>query len=112
MFSRAEREYLETLLAGPVDEAEARLERGFPNPTYRRKLRWGIRRKASASLQDWELYAAAATRERRLVTAATRSGDAPPALADPLASFLAEVRGALRRSGRRLPPGSLSSAPR
>ncbi|MGI0071967.1 MAG: hypothetical protein ACRECT_07905 [Thermoplasmata archaeon] len=75
MFSRAERTYLEILVRDPAESARATLEVTFPNPTYRRKLLWGIRRKADRSLADWRLYSAAVEREHRILP---RAPEGPP----------------------------------
>jgi hypothetical protein len=79
MFSRAEREFLRLLSETPSPEVDERIRARFPNPVYRRKLRWGIRRKASAALSDWTLYHRAVEQEARLVPPARASvpGEVP-----------------------------------
>ena len=67
MFSRKEREFLRILAESPESEVPGRLESRFPNPTYRRRLFWGIRQKAVAAADDLELYAQAAARDPRVV---------------------------------------------
>ncbi|HYA53979.1 MAG TPA: hypothetical protein VEG42_00050, partial [Thermoplasmata archaeon] len=67
MFSRKEREFLRAAARLDIASLDARLLAEFPNPTYRRKLMWGIRRKASRSLSDWELYLEASQRDPRLL---------------------------------------------
>lgn len=88
MFSRVEREFLRIL-----GEAESvgGLEIAFPNPVYRRKLMWGIRRKVESSLGDWDLLLAAAKQEPRVlpssvtVASSTRGSQrAPPVFSDPV----------------------------
>ncbi len=77
------------------------VEAAFPNPTYRRKLRWGIRRKAARSVEDWKLYFGAAAKDERLLPPNNPlSSTTPPLFADPLVTVL----GRLRRRLRRPPP--------
>ncbi len=104
MFSRREREYLRLL----VDHGEgtSALESLFPNPVYRRKLAWGIRRKVASSLADWELYAAAVRRAPHLwVRNAPLPGGEIPLVRDPFVSVLRAIRSALAPV-RKVPPGN------
>ena len=93
MFSRAERSFLQFLADEPAATAQRRLESEFPNPTYRRKLMWGIRRKADRSLADWQLYLAAAEREERLLPRSRAHGAGQhPVFADPLVPLMEDFR--------------------
>ena len=110
MFSRKERDFL-ALLARCGDlgaQGRDELEAQFPNPVYRRKLLWGIRRKAADAAADLELYAVAAEVESKVLPIARR--DAPPVAADPLVQLLRVVRAHLSRgeSSRPPPTGSAS----
>ena len=60
----------------------------FPNPVYRRKLMWGIRRKASRSMADWQLYWAAVERDERLLPRETGIEGRSPLFADPLVTLI------------------------
>ncbi|MGA7923042.1 MAG: hypothetical protein WCA77_03610 [Thermoplasmata archaeon] len=99
MFSRREREFLRLLVEGPPEATAALLARRFPNPAYRRRLLWGIRKKATAASEDWELYARAATREARVVRprGPEREGRIP-SYTEPLASLYEWLVGASRVS--------------
>ena len=97
MFSRRERDFLELIRTGDRASADRRLEAAFPNPVYRHKLLWAIRRKADRSVADWDLLREAASRDiRLLITSDLPTASPPPVFADPLVTFL-------RRLGRRLP---------
>ena len=100
MFSRAERAFLERVAHGPRASVRGALESQFPNPVYRRKLMWGIRRKASRSLADWRLYWAAAERDERLLPR-EGSGGASPLFADPLVTLIEDFRRAWTRGRHR-----------
>lgn len=108
MFSPAERRYLALVVTGPRDGTARRLEAAFPNPVYRRKLLWGIRHKAGASLDDWALYAAAAERDGRVVPGegGVAHSDVPVAR-EPFVVAIDGIRrwiGHRRRAGRTSPP--------
>ncbi len=79
----------------PIDAVSGR----FPNPAYRRKLVWGIRRKATASIADWDLFVRA-VRERPWLAHVTPvlggSGETPQ-YTEPLLSLLREIGRSLRR---------------
>jgi hypothetical protein len=93
MFSRTERAYLRLLTEGPGTATGPRVEAQFPNPAYRRKLLWGIRRKASHSLEDWQLYAEAARREPRILPLGPGHAAEPhPIFVDPLVTMLESLR--------------------
>jgi hypothetical protein len=97
VFSRREREFLQLLGEGPGTRATANLERQFPNPVYRRRLLWGIRKKASAATGDWALYARAAAHEDRVVR--PRPVDGPPVVpkyTEPLAALFGKFATAPR----------------
>ena len=108
MFSRKERDFL-TLVIRSAEEGETAREALlalFPNPTYRRKLLWGIRRKATGAAADWELYARAARVEAKVLPGSPPSGPVPLA-ADPIVTVFRHVRSFLRPapgSPRRPPP--------
>lgn len=110
MFSRKERDFLAILVrcerAG--DAAQRELMAAFPNPTYRRKLLWAIRRKAADAATDWELFADAARVESKVLpgSPAARS---PPLAVDPLVPLVRGVQRLLKR--RRRTTGSRSSSP-
>ncbi len=88
MFSRTEREFLELIAQAPRGAGDPVLEGRFPNPVYRRRLLWGIRRKASAAALDWELYARAAAQDDRVVAASdARPGSGIPLHSEPLAAL-------------------------
>ena len=100
MFSRREREYLR-LVAGSGAPGP-RVERRFPNPAYRRKLLWGIRRKTEAARADWELYEKALRIDRRVRGAAADAPEGPVRVySDPFATAYERVRTSLRRRGAR-----------
>ena len=112
MFSDAEREFLRLMGEGSPEARAAALELRFPNPTYRRRLLWGIRRKVVAASADWQLYAEAVRNEPRAVRPHDASAPPPevPTYTEPLAALfeglaarLREVRN--RRQGTR-PRGS------
>ena len=108
MFSRAEREYLSVLARSEregTDPSRA-LARLFPNPVYRRKLLWGIRRKAQRTAADLSLYATAARAEARVLPRPPSSAlPAVPLAEDPLVTFLRYLASAVgarpaRKTGR------------
>ncbi len=106
MFSPREREYLRLLAEPPVRGLELGL--AFPNPVYRRKLSWGIRRKVVEALPDWELYAAAAERSARIRVVVPPSGpETVPVYTDPFISVVRAMRSALGRkpTAPSSPPG-------
>jgi hypothetical protein len=112
MFSRKERALLAILAEGRRMGRDPRavLAEAFPNPAYRRKLLWGIRRKANGAAEDLELYLKASRVDRRVVTPAGLPGPYPVA-ADPLVRLLRAVLGheapratVPRRRGHRTPP--------
>ena len=94
MFSRKERDLLAILAEGHRQgrDPQSALVTAFPSASYRRKLLWGIRRKASGAARDLELYLEAARKEGRVVSPARTSGPYPVA-ADPLVSLLRAVQG-------------------
>lgn len=100
MFSPAERRYL-ALVSGSRSEGtdpDARLEAAFPNPVYRRKLLWGIRKKTVQAAADWELLSGAARAEERVLPRGT--GTVPrevPLVEDPIVTLLHRVQGAFSR---------------
>lgn len=99
MFSRKEREFLRLLSETPVDGTSADLERRFPNPVYRRRLLWGIRKKALAAAGDWELYAQAAGRERRVVNPRPTTAAAEvPSSTEPIAALVQALINSARRN--------------
>ncbi|HTW55225.1 MAG TPA: hypothetical protein VMG36_02100 [Thermoplasmata archaeon] len=101
MFSPAERRCLALIADGPAEAAEARLARAFANPTYRRKLLWGIRQKAGRSIADWQLYAAAADRDPRVLPRPpTGASGRVPVVREPFAAAVDRLRSLFRR-GRR-----------
>ena len=100
MFSRAERAFLERVAHGPRASVRGALESQFPNPVYRRKLMWGIRRKASRSMADWQLYWAAAEQDERLLPR-EGSGEPSPLFADPLVTLVEEFHRVWARGRRR-----------
>ncbi len=101
VFSRAEREYLRQVTAGPEAGTQRRLEASFPNPAYRRKLRWGIRHKAERALADCRLYAEAARRQQALVPRGPDTSDGtPPLYTDPIVVLLGALRRRFPRRGR------------
>ncbi len=104
MFSRKERDFLALVArCGNLGtQGREELEAQFPNPVYRRKLLWGIRRKAADAAADLELYAVAAQVESKVLPITRR--DAPPVVADPLVQLLRVVRAHLSRGEPRRPP--------
>lgn len=103
MFSRREREYLRALAA--PSGAEATVELYFPNPVYRRKLGWSIRRKVEDSIDDWELYASAAERDMRVrLRGADPTDGEIPLYTEPFASAVRTIGSLVRkmRSGTTL----------
>jgi hypothetical protein len=110
MFSRRERDFLKALVrsgsAGGTSRFE--LEDSFPNPIYRRKLLWGIRRKAARAAEDWELYARAARAESRVLPELGASGP-PPLATEPMAALARSFRSLLKVTRRsRVEPTNLS----
>ena len=104
MFSRKEREYLRLIAAhGPsAVDPDAALRAAFPNPTYRRKLSWAVRRKVARTALDWDLYSRAARAEPGLIPSVLPAGPPElPVVADPLVSALRAVRRSNGRSPRR-----------
>lgn len=99
MFSRKEREFLELLARegpGATSEAPA-LVRAFPNPVYRRKLLWGIRKKVDAAMGDLELFADAAEADRKVLPDRVElPSGVPPLYADPLVLLLRRAKAKLR----------------
>jgi hypothetical protein len=91
MFSRAELLYLTTVSEGDTAGWERRIEERFPNPAYRRKIRWGIRRKAQRSSDEWSLFLAAAERDGSLRPRDTSQGS-PPVYEDLLVELLGRLR--------------------
>ena len=95
MFSGKEREYLDLIVRSqsqsrPVEDT---LAVRFPNPTYRRKLLWVIRRKASRGFADWALYAEAAEIDPRILPREPDRRDrSPPLFADSLITALRKLR--------------------
>jgi hypothetical protein len=107
MFSRRERDYLTLLVhcEREGDRAQRELLAAFPNPTYRRKLLWGIRRKAADAAADWELYAHAARVDPKVLPGPLPSKPVPLA-ADPLVTELRRVQGLQSPPRRSVRPGS------
>lgn len=105
MFSRRERDFLAAVIryeeVGGVGQRE--LLESFPNPTYRRKLLWGIRRKAATAAADWELYVRAARVESKVLPELAPS-ELPPLAADPLVTITRSVRDYLKLARRSSPP--------
>ncbi len=101
MFSRKEREFLETLSRGRLDDPRTAraLEAAFPNPAYRRKLLWGIRRKVEGAMDDWRLFLVASRAEKKVwPRPSTPREDDVPLFSDPLAAALLGLE--RRRQGR------------
>ena len=101
LFSRREREFLVALSqsqSGSGAEPQ-KLVVAFPNPIYRRKMMWGIRRKAARAAADWELYLRAATVDGKIVPGGIQP-ELPPLAADPLVTIARRVRRALRTTAR------------
>lgn len=101
MFSRRERDFMAALVRCDGHDAVAYREllAAFPNPTYRRKLLWGIRRKAASATEDWDLYVRAARVESKVLPVASPSGS-PPLVADPLLNLMRSVQGLFRSTPR------------
>jgi hypothetical protein len=98
MFSQKEREFLRVLAESPGEPNSERLARQFPNPVYRRRLLWGIRRKAVEAAEDWELYALAAAQDHRVVSPRPLGPAEPvPTHAEPFAALVATLIEAVRR---------------
>ncbi len=96
MFSSAELAYLRTVAEGNPSDWMGRIEARFPNPAYRRKIRWGIRQKAIRSYEGWTLYLAAADRDAGLRPQSSSAAGRPPVYEDLLVAWLGKLRG---RSG-------------
>ncbi|HTT16108.1 MAG TPA: hypothetical protein VMH49_01950 [Thermoplasmata archaeon] len=96
MFSRREREFLHRLVrpGDPDGTVEA-----FPNPVYRRKLLWSIRRKTARAVADWELLAAALRNDPRLGRV-PEGTDAVPLFREPFAALLRSLGRRGRTEGR------------
>jgi hypothetical protein len=110
MFSRKERDFLELLERARHGDrsADEDLEAAFPSAAYRRKLLWGIRRKAALASDDWELYARVAEVESRVLPRPPTGPKVPILVAeDPLVRVLRQARRALRRP----PKGSTTVRP-
>jgi len=106
VFSRRERTFLGLVVecdrAG--DPSQRALRRAFPNPVYRRKLMWGIRRKTAAAAADWALYTDAARVDDR-VRPSAGSDPEIPLVAEPVAVLVRRVEALFRRSvARGRPP--------
>jgi hypothetical protein len=112
MFSRKERYFLGLLArsAGRDLEGHRQLAAAFPNPAYRRKLLWGIRRKATTAAADWQLYTSAARVESKVIPGA-RSSEPPPLAADPLLTLIRGVQSRLAPPRRAVPPRSTLRRP-
>lgn len=97
MFSRRERDFLGALVRceGEGDVTQRRLVEAFPSSTYRRKMLWGIRRKAVSAAADWELYVRAARVESKVLPGPVPS-ESPPLAADPLVTLGRTLRGYLK----------------
>lgn len=108
MFSRREREFLELVVRS---ETTTKVwEERFPNPAYRRRLRWGIRQKAARAASDWDLYLRAAQCDARVLVRSMepRSGEIP-VVTEPFARLMRALlprrdRGARAAPTRRSPP--------
>jgi hypothetical protein len=115
MFSSRERDFLAALVRCDAegDLAQRELIAAFPNPTYRRKILWGIRRKALGASADWELYLRAARAEPKVLPAPVPP-EAIPLAADPLVTLGRTIRGYLRSKRRPVhaPDGRSTSAAR
>jgi len=109
VFSRAEREFLELLADSSPDEVDARLKARFPNPVYRRRLRWGIRQKATAGASDWTLFARAARHDERVVRPLP-SAEAPtiPLHTEPFAALVKRLTEVARARARTASHGDRS----
>jgi hypothetical protein len=105
VFSRRERDYLRSVL-GPGEAAGAWGDGSPPSLGYRRKLRWSIRRKAERAAVDWELLAAAARKEKDLLSIAPPDrARAIPLYREPLAAAFESLGRRLRRRRRDLGKG-------
>ncbi len=97
MFSRRERDFLSLLLQaeeGRSSRPGATLASSFPNPTYQRKMLWGIRRKAAEAIPDLELYLKVAQVQPKVLPAELpRGGGHVPLAEDPLVTLLHSVQG-------------------
>jgi hypothetical protein len=93
MFSRREREFLGAVVRGEAsgDDTQRELLEAFPNPIYRRKMLWGIRRKVTRATADWALYLRAARVESRVVPGTVPSG-LPPLAVEPLVTLGRRVK--------------------
>jgi hypothetical protein len=102
MFSRKERHFLDICASTSCNggDLQRALVEAFPNPTYRRKLLWGIRRKAESALADWELYASAARIDSRVLPGqGAKPSENPPVIDDPLVKLLRSVQALLKHPG-------------
>ncbi len=99
MFSRKERDFLALLVRADAESGSDRAElfAAFPNPSYRRKLMWGIRRKATEAAADLALYADAARVESKVLPVST----APVYAVDPLVTVIRTVQALLRTNRSR-----------
>ncbi len=75
------------------------LKRAFPDPIYRRKLGWEIRREAAVAVTDWELYVTAAGTDARLLPR-LRSGGSPTLAPEPPGYLGRRLRAPLRSDRR------------
>lgn len=101
LFSRREHDFLVALVRSKAtrDASRRYLLRSFPNPIYRRKMLWGIRRKARRAAADWDLYLRAATVECKVLPGAVDS-EPPPLATEPLVSLGRGVRSPLGAAPR------------
>jgi len=96
MFSPREREYLAFLVRSSRERPAG--PRGLFSPAYRRKLQWSIRRKASRAVADWELLAAAARAETKLIPRpAEPDRSEVPVHAEPIAAAVRYLHQKIRR---------------
>jgi hypothetical protein len=93
MFSSAELAYLRIVAESGAADWPEQIEARFPNPAYRRKLRWGIRQKAIRSYDGWRLYLLAAERDHGLSLERSASGRGVPVYEDLLVAWLRRLRG-------------------
>lgn len=114
MFSRAEREFLRSLVE--TDRVDATGARELPNPSYRRKLLWGIRQKVQGTLSDLELLVAAARVDPRVLPSSVGAGPpsassapVPPVFSDPVFVGLVDW---WRKATRRSPKDVRNDEPR
>lgn len=103
---------METTAHGARTPARDLVQSLFPNPVYRRKLMWGIRRKASRSLADWQLYWAAAEQDERLLPRAMSPEGSSPLFADPLVTLIEDFRRVWARRRERDPSSRRPPTPR